>query len=286
MSGQEAEGRQQAAAAGTHLAAMGRGQLEDALRHAHKAGAVGQLTSGLAHDFNNHLAAIAGSVERIGTYAAQGRTAKVGHHAGLALASIRRAAALTHRLLAFTRHQAMEPRLVDVNALVSGMEDLIRCTVGPGVDVTLRLHHEPCPAFCDANQLEGALLNLVINARDALAGSGSVVVGTTCDDVLIRSGALGAAHPHQGRRAGAEGGHTALFVTDSGAGMGADVLVRAFDPFFTTKPLGQGTGLGLFMVHDFVCQANGCVRLRSAQGQGTTMTLCLPQNDVRPGEAP
>ena len=254
-----------------------REQLDEGLLQLHKMEVVGQLTSGLAHDLNNFLTGIGSSVELIGTYATQGKTAKVGPHVETALSSVRRAATLIHRLLAFSRCQELEAKLIDVSGIAAGMEGLIRVVAGPQIQITMNLSPQPCQAVCNANQLESALLNLVVNARDAMPDGGSLVIGTTCDSLLIESGVLGAAHPGHAIHGTATAAHTALFIADSGTGMSPEVLARAFEPFYTTKRAGHGTGLGLAMVHAFVQQSSGCVRLRSVEGHGTTVALCLPR---------
>jgi PAS domain S-box-containing protein len=251
-----------------------RERVEEALRQSHKMEAVGQLTGGIAHDFNNLLTGISGSLELVRTRAAQGRTAELGRYLDAALASAGRAAALTHRLLAFSRRQTLDPKPTDVNRLVRGMEDLIRRTVGPGIQVETRLAGGLWPALCDANQLESALLNLVINARDAMPDGGRIVIE-----------AVNAALPGPRWTPGTPsfggvppGEYMVLSIADTGAGMTPEVLERAFDPFFTTKPLGQGTGLGLSMIYGFMQQSGGHLRLRSAPGQGTTATIYLPRH--------
>jgi len=251
-----------------------RERVEAALRQLHKMEAVGQLTGGIAHDFNNLLAGISGSLELMRTRAAQGRTAELGRFLDAAATSADRAAALTHRLLAFSRRQTLDPKPIDVSHLAEGMEELVRRTVGHGIRIETRFPDGLWPALCDANQLESALLNLVINARDAMPDGGQLVIETAnavlsepCRTPTIPS--CGSVPP---------GEYVTLSVSDTGAGMVPDVLARAFDPFFTTKPLGQGTGLGLSMIYGFVQQSGGHVRLRSAPGQGTTVTIYLPRH--------
>ena len=250
-----------------------RERVEEALRQSHKMEAVGQLTGGLAHDFNNLLAGISGSLELMRTRAGQGRVDELDRYIEAALTLVSRAAALTHRLLAFSRRQTLDPKPTGVNRLVQGMEDLFRRTVGPEIRVRTKLAAELWPILCDPNQLESALLNLVINARDAMPGGGCLTIETAnlaLDDRLPASG------PALGDEAA--GDHVVLSVTDTGTGMAPDVLTRAFDPFFTTKPLGQGTGLGLSMIYGFVQQSGGQVRLHSEAGHGTTVTITLPRH--------
>ena len=246
-----------------------REQIEAALRQSHKMEAVGQLTGGIAHDFNNMLASITGSLEMIRTRVGQDRMAEVGRYIEPALASAGRATALTLRLLAFSRRQTLDPKATDVNGLVTGMADLVTRTVGPGIQVETRLDEDLWPVLCDPHQMESALLNLVINSRDAMPEGGRLIIETT-----------NLAHGERRRasREGQLGEQVVLSVTDTGTGMTPEVLAHAFDPFFTTKPLGQGTGLGLSMIHGFVEQSGGHVRLRSQEGRGTTVTIHLPRH--------
>ncbi len=249
--------------------AAGREQVEEALRQSHKMDAVGQLTGGLAHDFNNLLAGISGSLEQLRLRAAQGRTADFGRYIDAGLVSANRATALTQRLLAFSRRQTLDPKPIAVNELVSGMEDLLRQTLGPAIDLETRFQPTIWPVFCDRNQLENALLNLVLNARDSMPGGGRV---------LIETFGSGRGGPHGAASEAPPGEHVALSVTDAGVGMAPSVAARAFDPFFTTKPLGHGTGLGLSMIYGFVQQSGGRVVLRSTEGQGTAVTIYLPRH--------
>ena len=247
-------------------------RVEGELRQSHKMEAVGQLTGGLAHDFNNMLAAISGSLEMIRLRASQGRMAEHDRYVETALASASGAAALTHRLLAFSRRQTLVPKTSNLNTLIGGMVELYRRTVGPAIEIETELSDDLWPTLCDPNQLDSALLNLVINARDAMPDGGRLLIRTA------NAGSPGA------RGAGGGPGGTppagefvTVTVTDSGTGMDTEVLGRAFDPFFTTKPLGQGTGLGLSMTHGFVQQSGGHVYLRSKPGQGTTVSIHLPR---------
>ncbi len=253
--------------------AADRDRVEETLRQSHKMEAVGQLTGGLAHDFNNMLAGISGSLEMIGARAAQGRTADVSRYVATALATTNRATALTHRLLAFSRRQTLDPKTSNLNALIGGMTDLYRRTVGPSIHIETVLADDLWPTLCDPNQLDSALLNLVINARDAMPDGGHVLIRTANTGALGLRAALGEEAP--GALPSDE--WVTLTVTDTGAGMQPEVLARAFDPFFTTKPLGQGTGLGLSMTHGFVQQSGGQVYLSSQPGQGTTVTIYLPR---------
>jgi signal transduction histidine kinase len=243
-------------------------QAEEALRQSQKMDAVGQLTGGLAHDFNNLLQGIVGSLDRVQTRIAQGRLGDIDRFLRAALDSANRAAALTHRLLAFSRRQALDPRPTDLNRLAASMEDLIRRTMGPSIVVEVVCANGLWPAKVDLPQLESALLNLCINARDAMPEGGNLTIETTNTWLDERAGRL---------RDLPAGEYVALSVTDTGAGMTPDVRARAFDPFYTTKPLGQGTGLGLSMVYGFVQQSGGQVRIYSEVGQGTSVSLYLPR---------
>ncbi|MFC0406648.1 PAS domain S-box protein [Roseomonas elaeocarpi] len=244
-------------------------RIEEQLRQSQKMEAVGQLTGGLAHDFNNLLTGITGSLELLGTRVAQGRLKDVDRYVNAAQGAAKRAAALTHRLLAFSRRQTLDPRPTDVNGLVAGMADLIRRTVGPEIEVEVVEAGGLWPTLVDAPQLENALLNLCINARDAMPAGGRITV-ETANKWLDRHAA--------GERDLPPGQYISLCVTDTGTGMTPDVIAKAFDPFFTTKPIGQGTGLGLSMIYGFVRQSGGQVRIYSEVGQGTTMCLYLPRH--------
>ena len=242
---------------------------EAALRQSQKMEAVGQLTGGLAHDFNNLLTGISGSLELLQTRMRQGRMQDLERYIGAAQGASRRAAALTHRLLAFSRQQTLDPKPTDVNRLMLGMEDLIRRTVGPAVAVEFVGAAGLWPTLVDPNQLENALLNLCINARDAMPDGGRLTVETAnrrLDEWAARELGL------------ADGHYISLRVSDTGCGMAPEVIRRAFDPFFTTKPIGLGTGLGLSMIYGFVQQSGGQVRIYSELGQGTTIGLYLPQH--------
>ncbi|MCP1117790.1 PAS domain S-box protein [Robbsia andropogonis] len=241
---------------------------EEQLRQSQKMEAVGHLTGGLAHDFNNLLAGISGSLQMLSIRLSQGRLADVDKYVVAAQGAVRRAAALTHRLLAFSRRQTLDPRPTDVNALVNGMTDLIQRTVGPGIIVEAVGATALWPALVDAGQLENALLNLCINARDAMPEGGRITV-ETANKWLDRNAAQTHDMP--------EGQYLSLCVTDTGTGMTPDVMAKAFDPFFTTKPIGQGTGLGLSMIYGFAKQSGGQVRIYSEVGQGTTVCIYLPR---------
>ncbi len=244
-------------------------ELNDRLRQSQKMEAVGQLTGGLAHDFNNLLTGIVGSLELLQSRVAQGRLTNVDRYIIAAQGAASRAAALTHRLLAFSRRQTLDPKPTDANRLIAGMEELIRRTTGPEIELETVLAIGLWPTLCDPNQLENALLNLCINARDAMPDGGRLTIETSntwLDELGARD------------RTMTPGQYVAISVTDTGTGMAPEVVARAFDPFFTTKPLGQGTGLGLSMIYGFARQSNGEVRIYSELGQGTTMRLYLPRN--------
>ncbi|MFC7054177.1 PAS domain-containing protein [Hansschlegelia quercus] len=244
-------------------------EAEEALRQAQKMEAVGQLTGGIAHDFNNLLAGISGSLELMQTRISQGRLADVDRYMTAAQGAARRAAALTHRLLAFSRRQTLAPKPTNVNALVLGMEDMIRRSVGPAVEIEVVGASGLWPTLVDASQLENALLNLCINARDAMPEGGRMVVETANKWLDERAARRHDIPPGQ---------YISLCVTDTGSGMTRDVVAKAFDPFFTTKPIGAGTGLGLSMVYGFAKQSGGQVRIYSEVGQGTTVCIYLPRH--------
>jgi PAS domain S-box-containing protein len=243
-------------------------EAQEQLRQAQKMEAIGQLTGGIAHDFNNLLAGISGSLEMLVTRIAQGRLDTVDRYVNAAQASARRAAALTQRLLAFSRRQTLDPKPTDVNRLIAGMEDLVRRTVGPGIEIEIVGASGLWLTKVDAPQLENALLNLSINARDAMPEGGRITVETAnkwLDDRASKEQDL------------SPGQYVTVCVTDTGTGMTKDVIAKAFDPFFTTKPIGQGTGLGLSMIHGFVRQSGGQVRIYSEVEKGTTVCLYLPR---------
>jgi PAS domain S-box-containing protein len=244
-----------------------------ALIHAQKMEAIGQLTGGLAHDFNNLLTGITGSLDLMKARLAQGRINELERYITAAHGAASRAATLTHRLLAFARQQTLEPKAVDANRLVSDMEELVRRTVGPSVTIETVLAAGLWPCFCDPNQLENALLNLCINARDAMPDGGRVTI-ETANTWVDGPGAMERDMPR--------GQYIAVCVTDTGMGMPPDVVTRAFDPFFTTKPAGKGTGLGLSMIYGFAKQSGGQVRIYSEVGQGTTVKIYLPRHSGSP----
>jgi len=249
--------------------------IEEQLRQSQKMEAVGQLTGGLAHDFNNLLAGISGSLDLIRMRVAQQRFGDLERYMSIAQGATRRASALTHRLLAFSRRQTLAPKATDINQLVLGMEELVRRTIGPQIALEFAGAAGLWTTLVDQGQLENALLNLCINARDAMPDGGRITIRT--------------ANRWLDRRTAAEyqiseGAYLSLCVTDTGTGMSPEVVARVFEPFFTTKPTGEGTGLGLSMVHGFARQSGGQVRICSAPGRGTTVSLYLPRRDGAIGE--
>jgi PAS domain S-box-containing protein len=242
---------------------------EEALLQSQKMEAVGQLTGGIAHDFNNLLTGIVGSLDLLQTRLNQGRTENVARYINAAMTSANRAAALTHRLLAFARRQPLIPKSVDANQLVVSLEDLLRRSLGEAIDLQIVAPDDLWGTLCDPNQLESALLNLAINARDAMPDGGKLTISTAnarLDGVAADTPAL------------LPGDYICIDVTDTGTGMSAEVAARAFDPFFTTKPIGQGTGLGLSMIYGFARQSNGHATIDSKLGQGTSVRLYLPRH--------
>ena len=244
-------------------------QSREQLFQAQKMEAIGQLTGGLAHDFNNLLTGISGSLDLLKTRLAQGRIDELPRYIMSAQGAAKRAAALTHRLLAFARRQTLDPKPTNANDLITGMEDMIRRTIGPTIEMETALAIGLWTTICDANQLENAILNLCINAKDAMPDGGRLTIETAnkwVDDQIAKE------------RDMRPGQYIQVSVSDTGTGMPPDVVARAFDPFFTTKPTGEGTGLGLSMVHGFVRQSNGQVRIYTEVGKGTTVALYLPRH--------
>ncbi|WP_321373933.1 PAS domain-containing protein [Pseudomonas extremaustralis] len=246
-----------------------RERAEDALRHAQKMEAVGQLTGGIAHDFNNMLTGIIGSLDLMQRYIAAGRSEEIGRFTDVAVSSAHRAAALTHRLLAFSRRQSLDRRPLDPNQLVVSLEDLFRRTKGAHIELKVQLGRDIWPVNTDASQLENALLNLVINARDAMPDGGQLLIETA--NSYLDGTDITTLEPVKA------GDYVMLGVCDNGSGMAPKILAKAFDPFFTTKPIGQGTGLGLSMIYGFAQQSGGHVTIQSEPGQGTCVRLYLPR---------
>ncbi|WP_151637184.1 PAS domain S-box protein [Noviherbaspirillum aerium] len=249
---------------------------EEVIRQSQKMEAVGRLTGGIAHDFNNHLQGIRGSLELIRHFMQVGRTGVIERYVELATTATEKAAALTQRLLAFSRRQPLSPQPIDVNRLVSSLEDLLQRTMGNSIQVIVAEDAEKCMALADGNQLENAILNLAINARDAMPHGGTLHIKT-------RKLSFDAAHPSPHSFI-APGKYVVTSVTDDGTGMSDEVLAHVFEPFFTTKPMGQGTGLGLSMVYGFAKQSNGAVTVESEPGIGTTVKLFLPFYDGKRDE--
>jgi PAS domain S-box-containing protein len=251
---------------------------EDQLRQSQKMESIGQLTGGIAHDFNNMLASIYGSIQLMQRRLKTGKTDDFAKLLDRASTSAQRAAALTQRLLAFARRQSLDITRVDVAQLVSSLEDMLVRTLGPRVALQIGFGADLWPARIDASQLENALLNLVINARDAMPDGGKLTIEAA-------NAQIDAAYAATQRELTA-GDYVVLSVSDDGMGMPAHVIARAFEPFFTTKPIGQGTGLGLSMVYGFVKQAGGHVRIHSQAGKGTTVSLYLPRDLTETAAAP
>ncbi len=244
-------------------------EIEEALRQSHKMEAVGQLTGGIAHDFNNLLQGITGSLDIMQKRIAQGQTTDLPRWIEGARGSAERAASLTHRLLAFSRRQPLDPRPVRANPLIDSMDDLLRRTLSENVTLSMTLDPNLWLTRCDPNQLESAILNLAINARDAMPDGGVLTIQT--ENVTLDRAFAG---PH---RDVAPGQYVCLSVGDTGTGMSREVIAKAFEPFFTTKPTGQGTGLGLSMIYGFARQSEGHALIESVEGQGATIKLYLPR---------
>ncbi|MGF6091690.1 PAS domain S-box protein [Pseudomonas sp. 18173] len=246
-----------------------RERAEDALRHAQKMEAVGQLTGGIAHDFNNMLTGIIGSLDLMQRYIADGRANEIGRFTEAAVSSANRAAALTHRLLAFSRRQSLNRKPLDPNELIHSLADLFSRTKGDHIELKLQLAENLWRVNTDVSQLENALLNLVINARDAMPEGGELQIETA--NLYLDGNDITTLEPVKA------GDYVMIAVSDNGTGMTPSVLAKAFDPFFTTKPIGQGTGLGLSMIYGFAQQSGGHVSLFSLPGRGTSVRLYLPR---------
>lgn len=242
---------------------------EEQLRQAQKMEAVGQLTGGIAHDFNNLLTGVIGSLELMQRGIARGENAKVERYATAATTSANRAAALTHRLLAFSRRQPLDPKAVSANRLVADMEELLRRTIGESIDLQIVTAGGLWQTLCDPHQLENAVLNLAINARDAMPDGGKLTI-ETCNAHLDTTYAARSRDVRPGQ-------YVCICVSDTGSGMDRETIEKAFEPFFTTKPIGQGTGLGLSMIYGFARQSDGYAKIYSEVGQGTTIKLYLPR---------
>jgi len=239
-------------------------RIQEALRQSQKMEAVGQLTGGIAHDFNNLLQIVTGNLEILGRNLPEdsGRLRRAAENA---MRGAQRAATLTQRLLAFSRRQPLDPKPIDVNELVIGMSDLLRGTLREPIEIDTVLAGGVWRVEADPNQLENALLNLAVNARDAMPEGGRLRIETSNETLAHEMGEA------------TLGQYVSVRVTDTGCGMTRDVMARVFEPFFTTKDVGRGTGLGLSMVYGFVKQSGGHVKLESEEGQGTTVSLYLPR---------
>jgi PAS domain S-box-containing protein len=246
-----------------------RAKTEEQLRQSQKMEAVGQLTGGIAHDFNNLLTGVIGSLDMMQRRIAKGETDKIERYATTAMTAANRAAALTHRLLAFARRQPLDPKPVNANRLVTGMEELLRRTIGETIALEIVTAGGLWQTLCDPHQLESAILNLAINARDAMLEGGKLTI-ETCNARLDDAYAAR-------QREVKPGQYICICVTDTGTGMTPDVIAKAFEPFFTTKPIGQGTGLGLSMIYGFARQSEGYARIYSEVERGTTIKLYLPR---------
>jgi CheY-like chemotaxis protein len=240
---------------------------ESRLRQMQKMEAVGQLTGGIAHDFNNMLAVVVGGLD-LARRRLETEAEEVGRHIDNAMEGANRAAALTRRLLGFARAEPLLPEAIDPGALIDGMSDLIDRTLGERVIVTTKVADDAWPVWVDPMQLENAIINLAVNARDAMDGAGRLEIAV--DNVTLADGEIGQAKA---------GDHIRVAVTDSGCGMTPQVLERVFEPFFTTKEVGKGTGLGMSQIFGFVRQSGGDIAIRSAPGQGTTVSLYLPRGN-------
>ncbi len=238
-----------------------RAKAEEALRQSQKMEAIGQLSGGIAHDFNNLLMIINGNLRLLQRKLALPDTDR---HVAAAVEGVKRAAALTQRILSFSRKQSLTPTPVDLGDLIANMGDLLNSTLRENIEIVTELRATR-PVVLDRNQMENVILNLAVNARDAMPDGGTFYLGTQ-DVEETEAGAGGAPL----------GDCVQLTIRDTGAGMSAEVCAKALDPFFTTKPVGQGTGLGLSTTYGFVTQSGGRLSIASAPGQGTTITILLP----------
>jgi signal transduction histidine kinase/CheY-like chemotaxis protein len=249
---------------------------EARLRQVQKMEAVGQLTGGIAHDFNNMLAVVLGGLELAKRHL-KGSPEQLRRHLDNAAEGADRAAALTKRLLAFSRAEPLLPEAIEARALIAGMSSLLDRTLGEAITITTSDDGSGWSVWADRHQLENAILNLAVNARDAMDGRGSLTIATGA--ATLEAGAIGNC---------AAGDYATIAVTDTGCGMSDEVRERVFEPFFTTKPVGKGTGLGLSQIFGFVRQTEGEIAIESAPGRGTTVTLYLPRrlSDAKPAPAP
>jgi PAS domain S-box-containing protein len=242
---------------------------EERLRQSQKMEAIGQLTSGIAHDFNNLLTGVTGSLELMQRRIDRGGDRELEPYLEAAQNAARRAVVLTQRLLAFSRQQTLDARPININTLVAGMEELVRQSVGPGIEIHVGTAPESWTTCVDPHQLENALLNLCINARDAMPDGGALTIQTSNHHLDEFAAAAWDLPPGQ---------YLSLSVTDTGMGMAPETIRRAFDPFFTTKALGDGTGLGLSMIYGFARQSGGQARIESELGRGACVSIILPRH--------
>ncbi len=248
-----------------------RKQIEEQLRQAQKMEVVGQLTGGVAHDFNNLLTVVLGSLEFVRDEQDQAGTNRKMIDLGINAAE--RGAALTHRLLAFSRKQTLMPTAIDLNTLVAGMTDMLRCTLGERIEIRSRSSNGLWNCQADQSQLENALLNLTINARDTMPDGGALTIETANVTLSDENSAL---------QADVEPGYYVMLgVSDTGSGIAADTLEHVFEPFFTTKDVGKGSGLGLSMVYGFAKQSGGNATIYSELGEGTTVKVYLPRSAAK-----
>jgi len=262
------EERVAARTAELHLEMANREQMEAELRQSQKMESLGQLTGGIAHDFNNMMTGVIGALEIMGRRIDSNRTDDLHRFMEAAITSAKRASSLTQRLLAFSRRQSLDPRSVDLNALVLSLDEFLSPSLSEQIRLEIRVAGDPVWVWTDVNQLENAILNLVINARDAMPEGGTITIATTSED-LVQAAPPAPEGPDPGR-------YGVVHVIDEGVGMPGDVLEKIFEPFYTTKPQGQGTGLGLSMVYGFARQSHGDVKVDSVVGQGTSIRLFLP----------
>jgi signal transduction histidine kinase/CheY-like chemotaxis protein len=243
---------------------------EERLAHAQKMEAIGQLTGGIAHDFNNLLQVITGSIRVIEHQVARGRGSEINPSIAAIQKASKTASSLINRMLAFSLRQTLLPRVIEPDKLVVGIEDMLRRTLGPEIELDLHLERGRWSVSCDPSQLESALLNLAINARDAMPQGGVLTIATADRKLTAEQLSEPDARP---------GDYVEIEVADSGVGMSRDVLSRIFEPFFTTKPTGQGTGLGLSQIYGFVKQSGGFMRIESDPGEGTSVRIYLPGHE-------
>ncbi len=262
----ELEQRQELESANSELAFQiaERERTEMELMQAQKMDSLGQLTGGIAHDFNNLLTTIISGLDMIEMAASSGKWDKASRYVDIATASAHRAAGLTQRMLAFARKQPLDPQPFDVVARARSLEDMLRRSIGENIELELELGTEPLVAVADSNQFENVMLNLVINARDALAGQGLI---------RLRAGRVHIDRDHEL----APGNYVSVKVIDNGSGIPLELRSKVFEPFFTTKPQGEGTGLGLSMTYGFARQSGGSARIASEPGEGTEIELLLPE---------